>query len=151
MGFFRRVAGFLGLAKDDLKDEESNTNPDAAYVDPNHYHQHLTRKGFSVAVPVAVDRPRFGPVLVPCTIGNGGIQGLRWYARRLRVDEDGDVADEFLSETIVMHPESLEQHERFPRYEIKYNAIPAKVRSQVLGPDGRVLQSVDYKGKLQWV
>lgn len=76
---------------------------------------------------------------------------MRWYARRLRVDEDGDVADEFLSETFVTYPETIEQHKRFPRYEIKYNAVPAKVRSQMLGPNGRVQQSIEYKGKLQWV
>jgi hypothetical protein len=27
-------------------------------------------------------------------------QGFRWYTRRLRIDEDGDVADEFLDEII---------------------------------------------------
>lgn len=30
------------------------------------------------------------------------LQGLRWYAKRLQVDEDGDVADEFLDEVLPL-------------------------------------------------
>ena len=29
---------------------------------------------------------------------SGGVQGLRWYASRMREDDDGDVAEEFLGE-----------------------------------------------------
>ncbi|RWV98314.1 hypothetical protein GW17_00038848 [Ensete ventricosum] len=48
--------------------------------------------------PVAVERPSVGPVIVPCDPGEGGRPP--WYKRRLRMDEYGDVADEFLSEVI---------------------------------------------------
>lgn len=85
MGLFKRIAGFLGFAKDDaheLKDDD----------DDHHHHQHhgdatsqarnqvhmketgLPRKGFSVPVQVAVDRSHPGPLLAPSDSGDGGVQ-----------------------------------------------------------------------------
>ena len=38
-----------------------------------------------------------------------GLQGLQWYAEKLKMDEDGDVAQEFLTETITS-PSALDNH-----------------------------------------
>lgn len=81
-------------------------------------------------------------------------QGFRWYARRLKIDEDGDVADEFFDE---MSPETLtikeENDQRpLPRFQVKHTTImPAKVRNQALSVDGRIQQRIEHRGKLQWV
>ncbi|CAH2079317.1 unnamed protein product [Thlaspi arvense] len=58
----------------------------------------LPRKGFGVPVQVAVERSDPGPILQPCAASDGGVQGLRWYSMRLKMDEDRDVADEFLED-----------------------------------------------------
>ncbi|CAL5355777.1 unnamed protein product [Camellia sinensis] len=170
MGLLRRLAGFLGFPKDDgheVKDEvEDDLGPDSHRVE-----SHLHRKGFSVPVQVPVERPQLGPVLVPCIVGDGGVQelvewcygnkcmtcqslGLKWYAKRLKIDEEGDVADEFLDE-ILPEPTSasdmVDQHRPFPRFEVKFVARPAKVRKQALAADGKIQQGVEYQGKLQWV
>ncbi|CAL5432356.1 unnamed protein product [Camellia sinensis] len=170
MGLLRRLAGFLGFPKDDgheVKDEvEDDLGPDSHRVE-----SHLHRKGFSVPVQVPVERPQLGPVLVPCIVGDGGVQacgmvlweqmhnmsiivGLKWYAKRLKIDEEGDVADEFLDE-ILPEPTSSsdmeDQHRPVPRFEVKFVARPAKVRKQALAVDGKIQQGVEYQGKLQWV
>ncbi|KAL2489316.1 uncharacterized protein Fot_42608 [Forsythia ovata] len=114
--------------------------------------QHLPRKGFSVPVQVAVERAQLGPIIVPCNSGDGGLQGLRWYARRLRIDEDGDVADEFLDELPADMSMSTENNNRkLPRFEVKYSTKPAKVRNQALLPNGKIQQHVEYQGRLEWV
>uniref|UniRef100_A0A5B7ATP9 Uncharacterized protein n=1 Tax=Davidia involucrata TaxID=16924 RepID=A0A5B7ATP9_DAVIN len=149
MKFLRRIAGFLGFAKDEaheVKDEDED-NPDV-----NRVETHLPRKGFSVPVQVPVERAQVGPVVIPCSVGEGGVQGLRWYARRLRIDEDGDVADEFLNEILAETLSSTEDHHRpLPRFEVKYSTRPAKVRNQALSLDGKIQQGVEYQGRLQWV
>lgn len=82
------------------------------------------------------------------------LQGLRWHAKRLKIDEDGDVADEFLEEVI---PETTpsnsinEQRKRYPFFQSKYNIRPAKVKNQVISRDGKIQQCVEYQGRLQWV
>ncbi|OVA01258.1 hypothetical protein BVC80_1653g58 [Macleaya cordata] len=80
--------------------------------------------------------------------------GLKWYARSLRIDEDGDVADEFLDE--VLQPAEVscgaDDRRQLPKkFEVKYSTRPAKVRKQVITVDGKIHQSVEYQGKLQWV
>lgn len=146
MGIFRKLAGFLGFSKDEgqeLRDvEEDNTAP----------HSNVPRKGFSVPVQVAVSRDLPGPIIVPCNTGAGGLQGLRWYAKRLRVDEDGDVADEFLNEIPSDTPSSTEEnHRKFPRFELKYSTKPAMVTSQALSAAGKIKYRVEYQGKLEWI
>lgn len=152
MRFLRRIAGFLGFSKDDsheVKDDETNDVDD---VDFNRGETHLPRKGFSVPVQVAVDRAQVGPIIVPCTVGDGGVQGLRWYAQRLRIDEDGDVADEFIDEVLPETTSTVEVHQRpVPRFELKYSTKPAKVRNQALSRDGKIQQFVEYQGRLQLV
>ncbi|KAL6979848.1 hypothetical protein U1Q18_021505 [Sarracenia purpurea var. burkii] len=154
MGFLKRVAGFLGFVKDEgheVRDEgEDDVGAGASTVET-----HLPRKGFRVPVQVAVDRPQPGPVLIPCSVGDGGVQGLKWYARRLKIDEDGDVADEFLDEISPAISSPMEddhlQRQPFPKFKAKYSAQPARVRNQALASDGKVLQRVEYQGRLQWV
>ncbi|KAL3497762.1 hypothetical protein ACH5RR_040494 [Cinchona calisaya] len=159
MGLFRRLAGFLGISKDEvevLKDEEHENDvvstssafaPAAAAAA-----QHPQRKGFSVPVQVPVDRPPPGPVLSPCTSGNGGVQGFRWYAKLLRMDEDGDVADEFLD---VVSPESsaiVEDHHRpLPRFQVKHSTRPVKLSNQARCLNGKIQFGVELQGRLEWV
>ncbi|KAF3449459.1 hypothetical protein FNV43_RR10187 [Rhamnella rubrinervis] len=148
----RRIAGFLGFAKDDAHDVRDREDDDNDAQNPVHMQPTgLPRKGFSVPVQVAVERPQSGPVLVPCDSGHGGVQGLRWYAKRLRMDEDGDVADEFVDEVLPQTPTNTENQRKLPRFEVKYNARPVKVKSQVLSVDGKIQQCVEHQGKLQWV
>ncbi|XWS38733.1 hypothetical protein CRYUN_Cryun19dG0155700 [Craigia yunnanensis] len=160
MRFFRRIAGLLGFARDDIhegNDQEndhhnSNQQPNNR---PIFQENNLPRRGFSVPVQVAVDRPQPSPVLLLCTPGDGGVQGLKWYAKRLRIDEDGDVADEFLDEVL---PETSgaataenKQKKPFPKFEVKYSARPAKVKTQIMSQDGKIQQCVEYLGRLQLV
>lgn len=79
------------------------------------------------------------------------IQGLRWYAKRLRIDEDGDVANEFLDEVLPQTPTNTENQRKLPRFEVKYSARPVKVKNQMLSVDGKIQQCVEHQGKLQWV
>lgn len=76
-------------------------------------------------------------------------QGLEWYAKRLRIDEDGDVGDEFFDE---VYPESSASAEgrTFPKFAVKLNARPVVVRNQTIS-EGKVHQHVEFKGKLLWV
>lgn len=80
-------------------------------------------------------------------------QGLRWYAKRLRIDEDGDVADEFLEEVLTETSAATEEDNHTPssKFEVKYSTRPAKVKNQVISPDGKIQQDVEYKGRFQWV
>ncbi|ONI06080.1 hypothetical protein PRUPE_5G039100 [Prunus persica] len=155
MGFLRKMAGMLGFTKDDgheVKDNgEEDEDDNQAQNRANFQETGLPRKGFSVPVQVAVDRNLPGPVLVPCRSGDGGVQGLRWHAKRLRIDEDGDVADEFLDEVFPQMSVSTENSRALARFEVKYSTKPAKVRTQVLSPDGKIQQRVEYRGRSQWI
>ncbi|KAL3366104.1 hypothetical protein AABB24_010983 [Solanum stoloniferum] len=78
--------------------------------------------------------------------------GLRWYAKRLRIDEDGDVADEFLNEIPPDAPSSTDENNRkFRKFELKYTTKPAKVTSQALSAAGKIKYRVEYQGKLEWI
>ncbi|GER34456.1 RNAse E/G-like [Striga asiatica] len=162
MGLFKRLAGLLGFARDEeqLQHDDAasdatipssstpGTAPPAAFASA----QHLPRRGFSVPVQVPVERAPPPPLLVFCPAGDGGIQGLRWYARRLRMDEDGDIADEFLDEVPPDMSTDMEEHDKqLPRFEVKYRTRPAKVKNLDLLPNGRILHLVEYQGKLEWV
>ncbi|KAJ4848012.1 hypothetical protein Tsubulata_009340 [Turnera subulata] len=170
MRFFKRLAGLLGFVKDDgtheVRDHHNNHShhhhQDQEDHSLNHHHQQQPnhqprpagpRKGFAVPVQVAVDRPHLGPVLLPCTSGDGGVQGLRWYAKRLRIDEDGDVADEFLEEVLpeTSTNDADDQHKPLPRFEVKYSTRSAKVKNQVLSADGKIEHRIEHQGRLQVV
>ncbi|KAK1374943.1 Phospholipid hydroperoxide glutathione peroxidase [Heracleum sosnowskyi] len=155
MKFLKKIAGLLGFAKDEsneLKDEQVN---DGQRVDlDENQTRNLPRKGFSVPVQVPVDRAQPGPVLLPTSGRDGGVQGFKWYARRLRIDEEGDVADEFLDEVLpevkTVSMTEGNKHRSLPTFEVKYSTLPAKVRSQVL-TQGRIQHSVEHQGRLLWV
>ncbi|KAK3152060.1 hypothetical protein QOZ80_2BG0153740 [Eleusine coracana subsp. coracana] len=158
MGIFRRIAGFFGVSRDDADHPDSSSFAAANAADfpqdrvPAAAPAHGTRRGFSVQVPVPVERQGPGPVLVPCPHGDGGVQGFRWYTRRLRIDEDGDVADEFLNEVIA---ESSMNNNASPvgRFQVKYNTKPTTIalKKQIVAVDGDIRHSLDYQGELQWV
>ncbi|KAK9840346.1 hypothetical protein WJX74_007928 [Apatococcus lobatus] len=53
--------------------------------------------GFATKLAVHTERP--APVLQNPGYGSdGGTQGLEWYKSRLKQDQDGDIADQFLEE-----------------------------------------------------
>ncbi|CAO2819592.1 unnamed protein product [Amaranthus hypochondriacus] len=160
MGFFKKIAGFLGFAHENKEEEENgDPNDNNGNSDENRRNRMNVdpiptgpRKGFSVPVQVPVERPVVGPVLVPCN-GDGGIQGLKWYAERLKIDEDGDVADEFIYE---VSPETShvkqDQPKPMPRFQVKSNVRHVKVRRQKLTSDGKFQHLVEcHGGQLQWV
>lgn len=77
---------------------------------------------------------------------------MQWYTRRLRIDEDGDVADEFLVEVLPDTSTSAEEHNSpLPRFEVNYSTKPAKVRDQALMPNGKIQHQVEYQGRLEWL
>lgn len=158
----------MGFARDDGhevgdQEEDEDNNASSATIDGQnqqagsksraYYETGLPRKGFSVPVQVAVERSQAGPVFVPCTSSGGGVQGLKWYGKRLRIDEDGDVADEFLDEVLpeTSVSSSEEEQRTLPKFQIKYSTRPAKVKNQVLSHEGKIQQSVEFQGRLQWV
>ncbi|KAL0687585.1 hypothetical protein Bca4012_087262 [Brassica carinata] len=134
MGFLKKLAGVFGFGQEAVKNEEDDTVIDSGDGDkrrennqPRFRETRLPRKGFGVPVQVAVERSQLGPVLQPCSAGDGGIQGLRWYTKRLRVDEDGDVADEFLEEgDKPTNAEDDHSSKTMPRLEAKRKTKPAK-------------------------
>ncbi|XAR70621.1 hypothetical protein NMG60_11027533 [Bertholletia excelsa] len=121
MRFLRRIAGILGFSKDEAHEARGECEDNATDAELNRVDPQLPRRGFSVPVQVAVERTHLGPVLVPCTVGDGGVQGLR-------IDEDGDVADEFLDEILPEASSGMkeQQQPRFPRFEVKYSASQPK-------------------------
>lgn len=155
MGFFRRIAGFLGLVKDEANAADGGGGGGEEEEEEDRTAKILPRgrdKGFSVQVPLTVERPSVGPVFIPCGVGEGGVQGFRWYARRLRIDADGDVADEFLTEIVPEAPSTNKQMTG-PRFQMNYKTrtTAMAMRNQVIAVDGNVMQSLEYQGKLRWV
>ncbi|CAN6271290.1 unnamed protein product [Urochloa humidicola] len=157
-GFFRRIAGFFGVSRDDADHPDSSSSNAAAAAAEFPQDRaaaaaaHGARRGFSVQVPVPVERQGPGPVLVPCPQGDGGVQGFRWYSRKLRIDEDGDVADEFWDEVI---PESSINSDTSPigRFQVKYNTKPTSLalKKQIVAMDGDIRHSLEHQGKQRWV
>ncbi|XP_066317715.1 uncharacterized protein [Miscanthus floridulus] len=157
MGFLRKIGSFFGISRDDADHPDSPSSAAAAAELPHDRAAaaaaaHGARRGFSVQVPVPVERQGPGPVLVPCPQGDGGVQGFRWYTRRLRIDEDGDVADEFLDEII---PEGSVNNNTGPvgRFQVKYNTKPTAtaLRKHVIAVDGDIRHSLEHQGQLRWV
>ncbi|XP_057518815.1 uncharacterized protein LOC130799660 [Amaranthus tricolor] len=159
MRFFKKIAGFLGFAHENKEDQEEDSNfnnnnnldenrRNRMNVDPI---QRGPRKGFSVPVQVPVERHAVGPILIPCN-GDGGVQGLKWYAERLRIDEDGDVADEFFHEVSLETSQVVQDQPRpMPRFQVKSSVRHAKVIQQQLTSDGKFQHLVESHGRLQWV
>ncbi|CAL0331743.1 unnamed protein product [Lupinus luteus] len=149
MGFFRKIAGFLGLSKDQIHEEDDREGGQPRTTPYRVIENGIPRKGFSVPAQVVIDRPHLGPILTPSNSGDGGVQGLGWYVKRLRIDEDGDLADEFLdsSETSTLYVHHLKTETGF-----KHKGVtrPAKVKQQVLS-DGKLMHCVEHRGRLQLV
>ncbi|XP_047327624.1 uncharacterized protein LOC124931243 [Impatiens glandulifera] len=151
MRFFRKIAGLLGFSKDESHDVNDEDDDDDGTNYNNRVETHLPRKGFSVPVQVAVDRPQVVPLFIPCRVGDGGLQGLKWYAQQLKIDEDGDIADEFFEEIVTNTGDHQEQDHSMARFEVKYVVRPAKVRNQALSLNGKIQHSVDFQGRVEWV
>lgn len=80
MRFLKRIAGFLGFAKEEsheVKDEEANDVNRVVFEETQAHH--LPRKGFSVPVQVPVERAQVGPVLLPTNGGDGGVQVITFF------------------------------------------------------------------------
>lgn len=77
---------------------------------------------------------------------------MGWYAKHLRIDKDGDVANKFLdevsSDTLAL---SADHHKAPARFKLKHDTRPVKVKKQVLSSDGKIQQCVEHQGRLQWV
>ena len=70
-----------------------------------------------------------------------GLQGLQWYAEKLKMDEDGDVAQEFLDEVVSHAPGSLPRACR--NFKLIVKTIPAKLKGPVCTSDGNVVQCIE--------
>ncbi|KAL1200664.1 hypothetical protein V5N11_019849 [Cardamine amara subsp. amara] len=157
MGFFKKLAAVFGFTQEEVKNEEDDTEIDSGDGDkrkedtqPRFRETGLPRKGFGVPVQVAVERSHLCPLLQHCAAGDGGIQGLSWYTKRLRVDEDGDVADEFLEEA-EKQTNAEDDHNcinTMPKLQIKRKTKPAKVRGLVVSSDGKLQQCIEHQGRL---
>ena len=82
------------------------------------------------------------------------VQGLGWYTRSLKIDEDGDVADEFLEEVPTRTPNknANELHQKtVPKFKANLNTKPAKARNPRLSSEGTVQHSVKYQGWVQLI
>ncbi|KAE8678496.1 Detected protein of confused Function [Hibiscus syriacus] len=70
------------------------------------------------------------------------------------MDEEGDVADEFLDE---VSPETLvssdveNEQKPLPKFQLKYSTRPANVKTQVMSHDGKMQQCVEFQGRLKWI
>ncbi|KAK7309113.1 hypothetical protein RJT34_05593 [Clitoria ternatea] len=149
MGIFRKFMGMLGFVKDEPHEHDSRDNEQSRIIPPRVQETGLPRQG---PAQVVVDRPHLGPVLTPSISGDGGLQGLGWYAKGLRIDEDGDVADEFIDEVSSEKPAALavDHQKTATRFKLKCSTKPIKVKQQIL-LDGKIQQVVELQGKLQIV
>lgn len=98
--------------------------------------------GFGVRVAVPSEKKLNAPVVSECKHGTGGVQGLRWYAENLKMDEDGDVAQEFLYEVMpkASGPQSASM---LTSFKAKMQTRPVKLKGPVCTLDGNVHQSVE--------
>ncbi|KAH7438972.1 hypothetical protein KP509_04G039300 [Ceratopteris richardii] len=121
-GILRRIFGLFRGGSRDIEDCSQSTEP-ATFI----------RKARRVerVQPIA-------PVVSECAPGSGGVQGLQWYAEKLMMDEDGDVAQEFLSEII-----SQTQAPGCNYFEVKLPTKAAKLKGPLCTLDGNVHQFVE--------
>lgn len=72
-----------------------------------------------------------------------GYQGLQWYSEKLMMDEDGDVAQEFLDEVVSHASGSHSGYTRsLPSFKTKVKTRPARLKGPVRTYDGNVVQPV---------
>lgn len=100
--------------------------------------QKVVRKPITETPHVPVVREAYGE--------QGGVQGLKWYSDRLKMDEDDDVAEEFFHEVFPNEHAESTREKRSPSLEIVRDSRELRtVRPD--GPmrieDGNVHQSVE--------
>nr|GEY40681.1 hypothetical protein [Tanacetum cinerariifolium] len=138
MGPWKKLMGFLGFGNQD-----SNTLEEEEEEEEEINNHHRNRYGINVKAPVV---NQLAPLLVPCLRADGGLQGLRWYTQRLKVDEDGDVAHEFIEEVFLETTSNTAVHcKQFPIFEVKLNTKNAKARNPVLSSEGKIQQYVEFQ------
>lgn len=133
-GFFKKILGHFGLFKDESRHHEQNTGN--------------TPAGFTVKIAVPKEKGLLAPVVSECTPGAGGVQGLRWYAEKLMMDEDGDVAQEFLDEVIPQSSASSIQNPS--NFEVKMPTRPVKLKGPLCTLNGNVHQSIEPSTGVHW-
>lgn len=148
-GLFRRLFGHVG---------HSHRKNEAAKKAAENVAEKVPKTTVKVPIPQErkVDPPVIRqirlnppPVVSKCTYGNGGVQGLKWYSERLRVDDDGDIAEEFLSEVV---PSGFGNRSRRARFESsRQQTRPVTLKGPVCTHDGNVHQIVESSGKSTWV
>lgn len=135
-GFFKRVFGHFGLFKDNHLEQQSAEIPPSGFPD-------ATRRS------VLKEKGRFlAPVISQCTYGAGGVQGLQWYAEKLMMDEDGDVAQEFLNEVIPQPPVNGTCNSS--NFEVKLPTQPVKLKGPLCTSNGNVHQSIESSTGVHW-
>lgn len=125
-GLFKKIIGCFGLSKDDAAKHSAPQIP----------------ARFSVQVAVPTEREVPAPVVSECPHGAGGVQGLRWYAEKLKMDEDGDVAQEFLSEVSPRASGKGPDNSRSSHLVVKMHTRPVKLKGPVSTLDGNVHQCI---------
>ncbi|XP_072966608.1 uncharacterized protein [Typha angustifolia] len=157
MRLLRRIASIFGLAGDDHHEasggDARGSGQEGGDRTVKIAPSQAPARAYSVQEPVAVDKPTtVRPIIVPCDLGDGGVQGFKWYTRRLRIDDEGDVADEFLYE-IPSTISSTDNQIAPPKFQINYNTRPTvlAMRKQTVAIDGNIQQSLEYRGQLRWV
>lgn len=70
MGILRRLGSILGFGKDEPHGGGDEDDDDRTVESV----PRRRTRGYSVQVPVAADKPSAGPILVPCSLGEGGVQ-----------------------------------------------------------------------------
>ncbi|KAK9811808.1 hypothetical protein WJX72_010455 [[Myrmecia] bisecta] len=121
MDWFRRVKSYFVPDEGTEREAASGSESDRA-------------GGFAQKVAVPVERPQ--PVISNPGYGaSGGIQGLDWYKARMRMDSDGDLADEFLEESCPTSQPAASGEEAM---HIQKGCVPAAKEALVLVDAGNV-------------
>lgn len=143
VGFVKKILTRLGLFK-----EENSEKQQQPPVSGNEFVK--SSPGFIVKMAVPADSVPQGPVVCQCLSGDAGVQGFRWYSQKLQVDEDGDVADEFLNEVLPDLAGTYDSRE-VSRLQVNLNTEPAKLGSHMSAEGGNVYQIVEHAGGHRWV
>jgi len=143
VGFVKKLLARIGLFK-----EENIEKQQQPPVSGNEFVK--SSQGFSVKMAVPTDSLPQGPVVCQCLSGDGGVQGFRWYSQKLQVDEDGDVAEEFLNEVLPDLGGTYDSRE-VSRLQVNPNTKPVKLGTRMSAEGGNVYQIVEHAGELRWV
>lgn len=79
------------------------------------------------------------------------LQGLDWYVNHLRMDEDGDLADQFLDEVSSEKPEgvAVDHHKTQARFKLKNGTKSVRVKKPIL-LGGKIIPQIveSHQGRL---